>query len=203
MIRIRAKKLKSGLFSLYLDYNTYITQVDDQGNIRHKRKLEYLNIRVSRDYTAIDKKTGKPIHKKIATQDKETWIFAQAVCRKRELMMLSSDQELIKNHRQNENFVSFYAEQIKISPTKENSSYGGAFFHLNQFTGGHLAFKDLDIHWLQNFRKYLIHKVSKNSAQTYIDRLKIIFNIAIKMKIIRESPFVDLEKIKKCLELPL
>ena len=197
MIKIRAKKLKSGLFSLYLDYNTTITHVDDQGNIRQKRKLEYLNLRVSHDYTAINKKTGKPIHKKIAPHDKETWSFALAVCRKRELMMVTSDRELIRDHRREENFVAFFTEQMKLSPTKDNSSYRGAFIHLNHFTNGHVAFKDIDIIWLQNFRKYLRHQVSDNSAQIYMDRLRIIFNVALKMKIIRESPFLDLEKIKK------
>ena len=74
MICLRCKKVKKG-YSVYLDYNIRIKVVEDS-KIREKRKVEFLNLRVSHDYT-------KGI--KVAEIDIDTWNVAEAILRKRQL----------------------------------------------------------------------------------------------------------------------
>ena len=74
MICLRCKKVKKG-YSVYLDYNIRIKVVEDS-KVREKRKVEFLNLRVSHDYT-------KGI--KVAEIDIDTWNVAEAILRKRQL----------------------------------------------------------------------------------------------------------------------
>ena len=46
MATLRSKPLRSGAFSLYIDYNKKTPYFNKQGELKHKRKLEYLNLKI-------------------------------------------------------------------------------------------------------------------------------------------------------------
>ncbi len=192
MISLRAKKLKSGKFSLFLDYNRKRLIVDKQGQVKYVRDLEYLQLYVSKDYTALDKKTGRPKIKKIAELDKETWHLAQAIRVKRELAQRTSDRELIRDHRDEANFVEFCQQEVQ---DRSNRIYEAAYRHLQQFTGGQLQFRAINVTWIENFKTYLLCKVSRSSAQQYLSILGSIYRIALRQQIVQDNPFERYERI--------
>ena len=194
MITLRSKKTKSDKYSLYLDYNTKYPCIGKDGNLVFKRKLEYLHLYVSKDYTSGNQHLTR---RKIAAKDKEAMILAEEVLCKRRREVLLGNHNMIEDLRKEGDFIEFFEEQMESYPEKRNSSYKGALYHLRAFTKGQLKFKELDSLWLERFKRYLLNRASNTTTCIYLDRLRIIFNIALRMKIIRETPFDTLKKPQK------
>ena len=124
-------------------------------------------------------------------------MHAQMIISKRMKAEMYGEQSLMQNLRQEANFIDFYEDQISLYAERQNSSYRGALYHLKAFTQGKLRFKELDILWLEEFKQYLMKKVSRTSTGIYLDRLKIIWKAAIKQKIVQENPFLSIKKPPK------
>lgn len=183
MLRLRFKKNKQN-YSLYIDYNVSHTIIDEKGKIATKRKVEFLKL-----YTSLDYSKRKHIEK----TDKETMEIANAILKKRELALLVNDKELLPRY-DNASFLDFFQNQLEA---KNHRTYNATLNHLKEYSNSKLRFKDVDSGFILRFMGYLSGMVHQNSVIHYIRRMQIIWNIAVKKGITRDNPFLQIDKPKK------
>lgn len=173
MIKLRYKPLSSGDYSLYLD----IYSSDTSGH--KKRQYEFLSLQVSKDYS----KT-----KNILVTDRETIILAEDIRAKRELALVgeirgvkpkqtSSHKSLITYL--NESYYKFHDERLRT-----------VIQHIKSFTDGQdVLFSEVTPEWLDEFKSYLLLRISNNGCLSYMSILKARLNDAYKENIISRNPF--------------
>lgn len=171
-VKLREKKHKSGNISLYLDI--YL------GN--GKREYEFLGI-VYNPKNKPDKREKKEIANKIRV--------------KRENELISSSYGLIPAHKRRSNFVEYFKKLADEAYEKSQRSYSNAYHYLYEYTNGNIAFGSLDETFLEEFKKYLLTKVSNNTAHSYFSVIKAALNKAYKDKIINYNPGDRVKQIPK------
>jgi integrase len=184
MIKLRTKKIKNG-YSLYLDYNYTHPVHNDKGQVKQVRKVEFLNLHVSHDYN---------LRKKIEPQDKETWELATKILKKRQLLELTNDRELLPKN-DSASFIDFF--ESYLYEKKNHRTYTATLKHLKEFAGDKLAFNQINKDFIFRFQNYLKEKIQANSVNHYIQRFRIIWGIALKKEIITTNPFLSIDKLKK------
>jgi site-specific recombinase XerD len=184
MIKLRAKKLKKN-YSLYLDYNCTHPVMKEKGVVKQVRKVEFLKLYVEHDYN---------IRKKIEPYDRETWETARAILKKRELSLLTNDQELLPKS-DSANFIDFF--ESVLQQKKNHRTYTATLKHLIDFAGRKLTFRQVNKEFITSFQSYIYQKVHQNSVIHYIKRLRIVWNLAIKREIIQNNPFLAIDNLKK------
>jgi integrase len=165
-VKLRKKKTKKG-DSLYLD-------------IYHdgQREYEFLKIHLTKDKES----------------NKEKMRIAESIRAKKELEILSSANGLTPKFKKNANFVEYFE---RFSNEKTNTThYRNTLNHLREFTGGTIKFIHINEKWLDEFKAYLLKKVSNNSANTYYTSLKTVLKKAVKEKILQENPAQYTDSIK-------
>jgi len=172
IIKIRARKLKSGDYTLYL-------------HMRYKgeQKYDYLRIYIT------NRKDRK-------AHDKEQIKLAESLRDKKELKLYQDDHEFeLKNESGKANFVKYFDNLVK-SKTSSIKPWQNTYNHLLKFTNGKLSFRDVDEVFCEKFKDYLLSKVNPNSAHTYFARLKASLYHAVKIKLIKNNPaqFIHVKK---------
>lgn len=167
---VRERKLKNGELSLYLDIY-----------VNGRRRYESLDIHLGKD----------------RTRNKELRDLAKSIANKTDLDIKHNQYGLIPSYKSKGNFVS-YVKAILDSKPKSERSWSGAYKHLDKFTKGTVAFREIDEKWLEDFKAYLI-KVktikSQNTAHTYYTKIAAALNQAVKEKIILTNPSRNIRKI--------
>ncbi len=165
-VKLRKKRTKKGE-SLYLD-------------IYHdgQRGYEFLKIQLTKDKES----------------NKEKMRIAESIRAKKELEILSSSHGLTPKFKRNANFVE-YLEKF-ANEKKTTTNYVNTLNHLKKFTGGTIKFHQINAAWLDEFKAYLLKKVSNNTADIYYTALKIVLKKAVKEKILPENPAQYTDSIK-------
>jgi integrase len=165
-VKLRKKKTKRGE-SLYLD-------------IYHngQREYEFLKIHLTKDRES----------------NKEKMKIAESIRAKKELEILSGAHGLTPKFKRKANFVEYF-EKITLEK-KSPSNYANTLNYLKKFTGGTIKFLHINEKWLDDFKAYLLKKVSNTSANTYYTALKTVLKKAVKEKIIHENPAQYTDSIK-------
>jgi len=176
-ISLRKKKLKSGDYSLYLDYY-------DQG----KRSYEFLNLFL---YAGRD-------HKE---QNSETLALAKKIQSKRELETNTENFGFISSAKKKILLSDYFKKVIESKNIKDNSKsyYYTALSHLNAFQGNkELYIYQIDKIFIEQFIKYLYDQgLNQNSIREYMSKFEFVIKHSIKDKIILVNPFNNVSKVKK------
>ncbi len=174
-IKIRTQSLENNVQSLYLD-------------IYHNRKRErkFLKLYIM----------GKNSSRE---DDINNLNLATKIRDKYELDLFQKEHGFkMKNHLADVDFVQFFHD-IKEKQKKKNSRkpYTSTYNYLKSFTNGKLDFSQVDKKFCNDFKEYLLNKVSPNTAHTYFSRLKAVLNIAVEKEIIDTNPsrFIQIKKI--------
>ena len=190
-IIIRTKKLSDGRESLFLDCNF--------PNSAKKRTKEYLKL-----YTY-----SEPLGFSQREHNKKTLLLAESIKAKR-LLELQHDKHgfthLIKDNL-NLNFIEYF-EQLTEKRIESAGNYGNwdsTLKHLRNFTGGEVAFKDIDAKWLEGFKDYLQNKarikgnqlLSQNSCYSYFNKVRSSIKQAVKDRIIQYNPVIEISGFKQ------
>jgi site-specific recombinase XerD len=69
--------------------------------------------------------------------------------------------------------------------------------YLEVFTGGRVAFKNIDELWLEKWQRLLLEKVSRNTAVDYYSLTKAALNQAVRDRIIQDNPCRRVQNIKR------
>jgi integrase len=167
-IKLRKKKLADGSTSLYLDYY-----------INGQRQYEFLKL-----YLGKNKDENKEILK-----------LANNIRSKRELEAQHSEHGFIPAFKKRLNFVDYF-EKVAKSKSLGEKAWFCSLKHLKDFTNGHIQFSAVNEDWLEEYKKYLLTKVSDNTAHLYFSKIKAAFRQAVKDKITVNNPADSVTNIK-------
>jgi integrase len=167
-IHLREKKLGNGQVSLYLD-------------IYHNKKrwYEFLDIHIN---------SGR-----LSTEDKEKKQLAQQIKVKRENELIVEDNGLINRQGQKADFPRWLEKYATEKSPK--SHYPLVLRYIREYLGHRsLTFQAIGPEWIMGFTKFLLTKVSNNTARDYIKAMRTALGDAERAGIIRKNPFSLMER---------
>jgi integrase len=172
-VTLRTKELADDRERLYLD-------IYNPNNLQTKRKKESLNLFIYR-------KPKTPLEK---THNKETLQLAEAIKAQRQIDLQNGQSGFSNKKDLQANFIDYF-ERLSNERRASIGNYGNwnsALKHLKNFFGNHLPFGAITEDQLEDFKKYLLKQVSKNSASSYFAKTKAAVNKAFDDKILNENP---------------
>ena len=188
-IRLRQRKTKTGLVSLYLDIY-----------INGERSYEYLKLYLIQEKTRADKE-----------KNSLTMRLAEDVRAKRMVELRNGQFGFDSVQGGKTLFLPYYIGQIE-KRKKEGRAVDTWETCLKYLRGyddrDNLTFKDITPKWLQGFKDYLEScgsirhkrkdlKLSENSLFAYFNRLKTCINAAYKEGIINKNPLLNIDSFKQ------
>jgi integrase len=168
-VKLRRRKLAGGNVSLYLD-------IYQNG----KRQYEFLGL-----YLTKDKATNK-----------ETLKLAESIRAKRQLEIQNSEYGFVPHFKKKANFVDYFAKLTSTRP-RDDRAWHNTLKHLKDYTGGRIQFAAVTEQWLEEFKTYLVTKVSQNTAHVYFSKIKATLRRAVKDKILVVNPAERVDQVKK------
>ena len=143
-VKLRMKYLSGGRKSLYLD-------------IYHngKRHYDFLKLILDQEIK-VKKEADKDIFllsKQIKVANSEKLLLAETIRANRESELQFADHDIIPSFKRNADFVQYFQ---KLGEGKGRSSmiWKAALNHLRAFTGGKVAFKNINELWLERFQSF-------------------------------------------------
>lgn len=190
--KIRKKLLKSGKYSLYIDY--YPPVWNPQKQVYTRR--EYLNLHLYvKPITSLEKKENL-LYQEIAEK-----IFIKRM----KALMLDTNGLFNKDVLDADFFV--YALNFIRNKQKEKvdtTHYETAIKYLKRWIGEHFKFRDIDDRLLQKFKEYLLTapslkskhlKLVQNSAASYYDKFSLIVHQAFLDRYLPEDYTIRVSRI--------
>ena len=173
-VKLRKKKIAGGKISLYLD-------------IYHngQRQYEFLKLYLLKGTNTTTKAVNK-----------ETLKLAETISAKRQIGINHSENGLIPKFKKEADFVEYF-KTIGQRKGRSAKIWQNVLNHLKTFTGGKVAFKNINERWLEKYQYFLLKQVSRNSAHTYYSKIKAALNHAVRDKIIQSSPCKRVQNIRK------
>jgi integrase len=170
-ISLKKKKLKSGKYSLYLEFykGSYI---DSNGTKKHKRDFEYLKL-----YTSQNPKNAQ--EKK---QDKETLELANKILSLRQADFIKGKFNMKNSRKSKMRFLDYYdyLKQERYNSKGNYDNWDAAQKHLERYCSPTITFNDIDEHFIKGFKAYLDNEaktksdlgLSQNSKYTYFNKFR-------------------------------
>ena len=204
-VNLREKKLKNGKRSLYLDFYPPIINEGKQ------TRREFLSLYVYE----------KPKTELEREHNKETRMLAETIRSKRQLDLQANPHGFISPRRKNASFLDFFRKIVegkrKLSPSAFRR-WRAILNHLEDFSGGSCTFAQVDPHFVERFRDYLLnceaHKcklseskaalrraankpiLAQNTAKEYFDRFVSAVKVAREQNYLDSDPAAKVQLIK-------
>jgi integrase len=90
-----------------------------------------------------------------------------------------------------------YFKKLGESKSRSSKVWRNVLNYLEVFTGGRVAFKNIDELWLEKWQRLLLEKVSRNTAVDYYSLTKAALNQAVRDRIIQDNPCRRVQNIKR------
>ncbi|HIB93913.1 MAG TPA: site-specific integrase [Candidatus Lambdaproteobacteria bacterium] len=184
-VKLRMKYLSGGRKSLYLD-------------IYHngKRHYDFLKLILDQEIK-VKKEADKDIFllsKQIKVANSEKLLLAETIRANRESELQFADHDIIPSFKRNADFVQYFQ---KLGEGKGRSSmiWKAALNHLRAFTGGKVAFKNINELWLERFQSFLMEQLSRNTASGHFGKVRSALKLALRDKIIPRNPCENVRSI--------
>lgn len=184
-IKLKNRKIKNGMISLYLEYYDGYIKTND-GKIKHKRRQENLKL----------------YYKEFPKNQTERE-FRKEVLRKAEKRLTKRQNEIDENKLSLDNskkvkmsFIDYFEKMIETKKGTNKGNWKSALINLIQFVDGKIiTFKDIDESFLRDFKQYLLNKtlyttnkkLSQNSASSYYMKVRACLRQAFEDKILTEN----------------
>ncbi len=160
-IKLRAKKLSSGSYSLYLD-------------LRQDGVKEYQFLKI---YVRDVKTDRELIRKAILIRDK-----------KQDKLFENEHNFRLHNDGLKIDFVKYF-ERLALNRQRPDKSWRHSLKHLRIYTKERpVPFKYIDEKFCEGFKDYLLKNLNENTSHVYFAKLKAALNRAIRDKIITQNP---------------
>ena len=196
MVTLRAKKLSTSRFHLFLDVT--------KGGRRQKK---YLKLYVSQDYTKpqtnesgelIYDKKGFPISKPILPVDNEHWVLANNI--KTEILndLNKSRYDFDEEKRLNSSFTQYFFDYVEKEKYKKSRVPNAVFQQFLQFTDNqHVKAKHVDEDFVLDFACHLKNKLKYETPYKYFMVFKRVVRKGYKCKILLSNVAEDISIKKK------
>ncbi len=193
-VKLRKKKISGNRFSLYLDFYPAIFHPEKNKTTRR----EFLNLF---------------IHEKPKTQlekqyNVEVLEIAEAIRAKRHIAILNSDFEFLKKKSSLIDFMEYFREVANKKKTSNYDSWISSLKHFEDFAGGALYVKDLNLKTCKEFKEYLLNArnkkyknknvcISRNSASSYFDKFVSLLKQAYDEEVINTNLAEKITRIEE------
>jgi len=164
-VKLRKKNLSGGKKSLYLD--TFING---------QRHYDFLKLYLLKGNDA-----------KTKAANNEKLILAETIRANRESEIQFSDHDVIPSFKRNADFVEYFQ---KLGESKGRSAliWKSVLNHINEFSGGTVQFKNINELWLERFQKYLLKRITPNTASGHFGKVRLALKLAVRDRIISRNP---------------
>lgn len=194
-IRLRQRRTKSGLISLYLDIY-----------LNGKRSYEYLKMYLVPERTRADKE-----------KNKQTLLLADAIRAKRVVELRNGQYGFQSLYASNTKFFDYYRSLCEKRLGAESRGNWGNWYsclhHLKKYEKReNITFADITPEWVQGFKDYLENEavawghdyrkrikdkpLARNSKVSYFNKLRACLNQAYEERIIPVNPLRGIEGFK-------
>ncbi len=191
-VKLRCKPISGNRQTLYLDYYPPIPH-PATGKLTRR---EFLKLYV------LDK-PKTPIEKQ---HNKETKTLAENIRAKRQIEVQNGNYGFLSNGKRNADFVQYFRDLAAKRTGSNSDNWYSALNYLEKFTGGSLRFADLNEHFCNEFREYLItapssrsnkKTLSQNSTVSYFNKLKAALKQAFKDGYLQTDLNAKVQSIKQ------
>lgn len=175
-VSLRKRTLSKGRSSLYLE-------------IYHNGKVsyEFLKLYVVKPTTAEKRK-----------QNNHTMKLAKTLQAKRQVELQDGTFGVRTTNNIEDDFIK-YIEQL-TNQRRENginfNQWECTLKQVKKFQKTKLRFSDVDEHWLNNFKSFLVKNVHQNTAHTYFNKIKACLHQASREKLIYHNPALNVTSPK-------
>ncbi len=170
-ISLKKKKLKSGKFSLYLEFYKG-SSISDNGTRQHHREFEYLKLYLYQT-------PNNPQEKK---ENKENLELAEKILAIRKADYIQGKHSIKNPNKSKLSFLTYF-EMLMNDRFEKKSNYDNwdaAFKHLKNYCSPRVTFNDVDEDFIKGFKKFLEFEaktksdtlLSQNSKYTYFNKFK-------------------------------
>lgn len=104
------------------------------------------------------------------------------------LYQLKGNNALVQDKLRESNVIDFYDDLRNIKKGNTLKNWSNSFKHFKEFSKGYVKFTDITIQYCENYREYLLSKVSGNTTSTYFANFKTMLNVAVMKKLIDNNP---------------
>ena len=170
-ISLKKKKLKTGKYSLYIEYYKGSTKKED-GTQKHLREFEYLKL-----YLIIS-----PANQQQRQENKETLLLAEKILSIRKAEYFQGKHSLVDHNKSKQSFLSYFEKVMNERFESKNNydNWDAAFKHLKKYCSPYLTFEEVDEDFIKGFKNYIDYKaltksktnLSQNSKYTYFNKFK-------------------------------
>ena len=177
----------------------YGSHTDENGKVKHDRKLEQLD-----QYLYTNPKT-KPEKQ----HNKETLQLVEQIKSKRIAEAASRQHGFTDTTKSSANFYSFFTQIMETKKTNDSSTnysvWAGCLVHLKRYHPGEsLTFEQVTVDWLNGVKRYLDtqaktksgNPISKGTASVYFNKIRVVINDAYAKGIISKNPLQQVKGIK-------
>jgi len=121
--------------------------------------------------------------------------LAEITRAKREIEFASNDHGVVPRFKKKASFIEYFE---RLAEEKNDKSWRHTLLYLREFTGkGGITFSGVTEEWLEEFKRFLLSKLSVNSAGNYFAKIKACLNQAVRDKILPASPAAAVRQIPK------
>ena len=109
-----------------------------------------------------------------------------------------SEHDIIPRFKRNADFVEYF-KTVGESKGRSSMIWKSTLKHLEEFTGGQVAFKIMNERWLEKWQNFLLEKVSRNTAAGIMPKTASAMKLAVRDKIIQRNPCdsIQISNLKK------
>lgn len=170
-ISLKQKKLKSGKFSLYLEFYKG-SHIDSNGVKKHARDFEYLKLYIDQNpKTSQEKK-----------QAKETLELANQILALRQADFIQGKFNIKNTRKGKMSFLEYYKylKEERYESKGNYDNWDAAQKHLERYCSPSVTFNDMDENFVKGFKKHLDTNaktksdlgLSQNSKYAYFNKFK-------------------------------
>lgn len=175
-VKLRKRKTRTGLYSLYLDtYNN------------GKRTYEYLRLYLVPERTREDKR-----------KNKETIQLAEAIRAKRVVEYHEGRYGFGSSEQDKVLLFDYFEAQARERTGKTRASWINCIQHLEQYeTRRSITFTDISPEWIDGFKEYLdAQGLAQNTKSLYFAKFRACINSAYRDGVITDNPLKRVRGIK-------
>jgi integrase len=125
-------------------------------------------------------------------RDRETLRLAERLRVNREEELDSAGRGTAPTFKRKMPFIQFYE-----GLNKDGQNWRAFLYHLKAFPGARVAVGNVSEAWVEQFREFLMKRISANTAHVMFATLKAALSCAVKERIIRSNPAARVAPIKK------
>ncbi len=125
-------------------------------------------------------------------KDRETLRLAERIRANREEELESIGRGTAPTFKRKLSFIQYFE-----GLNKDGMNWNNCLYHLKAFPASSVALENINERWVDEFKAFLLERISSNTAYVIFSTIKAALNCAVKEKIIQGNPAEGIKPIKR------